>query len=217
MVAINESLLRECTGEGCGGDNDICTDSLVHHRNAENRAPVTRNHRSAPLLGRWMEQDPAQFINGANTYQFVNSSPVGNVDAEGTHVTLHGTGIADPSDIALKGAVNISGPQLEPWRGVASYDLSMSFNNVNGKVLIGNDTFHLHALAAGGTRAGGAPSLGRWMEQDPAQYINGANTYQFVNSSPLWVMLGRRSATGSPAPASRRSPPWRSPLGRMRL
>ncbi len=78
MVAINVILLPECTGEGCGGDNNICTDSRVHHRNAENRAPVTRNHRSAPILGRWMEQDPAQYINGANTYQFVDSSPVGN-------------------------------------------------------------------------------------------------------------------------------------------
>ena len=37
----------------------------------------------SPTLGRWMEQDPAQFINGANTYQFVDSSPVGNVDAQG--------------------------------------------------------------------------------------------------------------------------------------
>jgi RHS repeat-associated protein len=37
----------------------------------------------SPSLGRWMEQDPAQFINGANMYQFVNSSPVGNVDAQG--------------------------------------------------------------------------------------------------------------------------------------
>jgi RHS repeat-associated protein len=83
MVAINEVLLRECTGEECGGDNDICTDSRVHHRNAENRAPVTRNHRGAPNLGRWMEQDPAQYINGASTYQFVDSSPVGNVDAQG--------------------------------------------------------------------------------------------------------------------------------------
>jgi RHS repeat-associated protein len=83
MVAIDEILLRECTGEECGGDNDICTDSRIHHRGAENRAPVTRNHRSAPSLGRWMEQDPAQYINGANTYQFVDSSPVGNVDAAG--------------------------------------------------------------------------------------------------------------------------------------
>ena len=37
----------------------------------------------SPSLGRWKEQDPAQFINGANTYQFVEGSPVGNVDTEG--------------------------------------------------------------------------------------------------------------------------------------
>jgi RHS repeat-associated protein len=83
MVAINVILLPECTGEGCGGDNEICTDSRVHHHNAESRAPVTRNHRGAPSPGRWMEQDPTQYINGANTYQFANSSPVGTVDAEG--------------------------------------------------------------------------------------------------------------------------------------
>ena len=111
MVAINKILLPECTGEGCGGDTGTCTDSRVHLRNAQDRVPATRNHRRtqplvnnlyqgmtldavtglyddrardySPSLGRWMEQDPAQFINGANTYQFVNSSPVGNVDAQG--------------------------------------------------------------------------------------------------------------------------------------
>jgi hypothetical protein len=36
-----------------------------------------------------MEQDPAQYINGANTYQFVDSSPVGNVDAEGLAVAIN--------------------------------------------------------------------------------------------------------------------------------
>ncbi|MGC8561170.1 MAG: RHS repeat-associated core domain-containing protein [Phycisphaerae bacterium] len=39
----------------------------------------------SPSLGRWMEQDPAQYINGANTYQFVDSSPVGNVDGTGLY------------------------------------------------------------------------------------------------------------------------------------
>ena len=37
----------------------------------------------SPTLGRWISQDPLGYINGANTYQFVNSSPVGNVDAQG--------------------------------------------------------------------------------------------------------------------------------------
>ncbi len=49
-----------------------------------------RNRDYSPSLGRWMEQDPAQFINGANTYQFVDSSPVGNVDASRLQVFAYG-------------------------------------------------------------------------------------------------------------------------------
>jgi RHS repeat-associated protein len=56
-----------------------------------------RNCDYSPSLGRWMEQDPAQFINGANTYQFVNSSPVGNVDAEGlAGATVTGSAVPAP-------------------------------------------------------------------------------------------------------------------------
>ncbi len=51
--------------------------------------PVTglyyaRNRNYSPSLGRWISQDPAGYINGANTYQFVMSNPVGNVDPWGT-------------------------------------------------------------------------------------------------------------------------------------
>ena len=70
MVAINEILLPECTGEGCGGDNEISTDSRVHHRKAENRAPVTRNHRSAPTLGRWLTPDPIGYSGGIALYEY---------------------------------------------------------------------------------------------------------------------------------------------------
>jgi hypothetical protein len=83
MVGINEFPLPECTGEGCGGDNEICTDSRVHRRNAENRAPVTRNHRSAPRLGWWLTRDPIGYQGGINLYGYVESSPVGNADASG--------------------------------------------------------------------------------------------------------------------------------------
>jgi hypothetical protein len=50
MVAINKILLPVCTGEEFDGETDICTDSRIHHCNSENRAPVTRNHRSTPGL-----------------------------------------------------------------------------------------------------------------------------------------------------------------------
>ena len=50
--------------------------------------PVTglyyaRNRNYSPSLGRWINQDPAGYINGANSYQFVESNPVGNVDPWG--------------------------------------------------------------------------------------------------------------------------------------
>ncbi|MGC8553788.1 MAG: hypothetical protein ACP5O7_13155, partial [Phycisphaerae bacterium] len=60
--------------------------------------------------GRWMEQDPAQYINGANTHQFVDSSPVGNVDAWGLKTfkeTVTGTSAAISSVAADGTPVNI--------------------------------------------------------------------------------------------------------------
>lgn len=37
----------------------------------------------SPSLGTWTSQDPLSYINGANTYQFVMSDPVGGVDPSG--------------------------------------------------------------------------------------------------------------------------------------
>ncbi len=39
----------------------------------------------SPSLGTWISQDPLQYINGADTYQFVISDPVDRVDPEGTN------------------------------------------------------------------------------------------------------------------------------------
>jgi RHS repeat-associated protein len=50
--------------------------------------PVTglyyaRNRNYSPTLGRWINQDPAGYINGANTYQFVMSNPLNKLDPWG--------------------------------------------------------------------------------------------------------------------------------------
>ena len=82
MVAINKIPLPESNGEGCGGDTDVCTDGRVH-RNAENRAPTTRNRCRGVALGRWLTRDPIGYRSGINLYGYVNSSPVGSVDAGG--------------------------------------------------------------------------------------------------------------------------------------
>ena len=45
-----------------------------------------RNRNYSPTLGRWINQDPAGYINGANTYQFVMSNPVNRMDPSGLDV-----------------------------------------------------------------------------------------------------------------------------------
>ena len=45
-----------------------------------------RHRNYSPSLGTWTSQDPAGYINGANTYQFVMSNPVGSVDASGEFI-----------------------------------------------------------------------------------------------------------------------------------
>ena len=43
-----------------------------------------RNRNYSPPLGVWISQDPAVYINGANTYQMEGSSPTGRTDPQGT-------------------------------------------------------------------------------------------------------------------------------------
>jgi RHS repeat-associated protein len=90
--------------------------------------PVTglyyeRNRNYSPSLGVWTSQDPLRYVNGANTYQFVGSSPVGMVDPEGTipwyywvgagAVDLLGGGPEDPFGDAAAGLILEDGAQAE--------------------------------------------------------------------------------------------------------
>ncbi len=43
----------------------------------------TVNRDYEPVLGRWMEQGPAGYVDGASLYQFVDTSPAGTVDPSG--------------------------------------------------------------------------------------------------------------------------------------
>ena len=83
MVACAETLTAERKGKNLCARYEFYLESRGYRYDAETENYYVRNRYYSPSLGRWMEQDPAQYINGANTYQFVNSSPVGNVDAEG--------------------------------------------------------------------------------------------------------------------------------------
>ncbi len=51
-----------------------------------------RYRNYSPSLGTWISQDPLQYINGANTYQFVMSNPVVLVDPSGLSMIPLGQG-----------------------------------------------------------------------------------------------------------------------------
>ena len=107
MVALNEGLdeiAEEPTARsGCGAAEGAmtfppknqsnprsvpyCSDS--YFPGSDFSRHYARNRNYSPSPGRFITQDPLQFINGGNTYQFVMSNPVGNVDPWGLAVGHH--------------------------------------------------------------------------------------------------------------------------------
>ena len=79
---------------GISDDLSIDRCSLVFGRSAYHGMTLdqvtglyySRNRNYDPSLGRWINQYPLQYINGANTYQVVESNLVGNVDPLGLAV-----------------------------------------------------------------------------------------------------------------------------------
>ena len=85
------------TDQKCGSSDDLF---ITHYSLAIERCasqgmaldPVAglyyaRNRNYSPSLGRWINQDPAGYINGANRYQFELGGPSGTTDPSGTKTT----------------------------------------------------------------------------------------------------------------------------------
>jgi RHS repeat-associated protein len=101
--------------------------------------PVTglyyaRNRNYSPTLGRFISQDPLQYINGANTYQFVMGNPVNRVDPWGrVGVGVIGTGSAGGGLVVGGGATG----------------------SVGTGVFVGGSGVSTGGFASGGVAAGG--------------------------------------------------------------
>ena len=81
------------------GANDIIYCGYRYDAETENY--YVRNRYYSPTLGRWLTRDPIGYRGGINLYGYVDSSPVGNVDAEGASLWT-----------ALGGALGGLGSQL---------------------------------------------------------------------------------------------------------
>ena len=66
------------------GANDIIY--CGYRYDAETQNYYVRNRYYLPTLGRWLTRDPIGYQGGINLYEYVQSSPVGNVDAAGLGV-----------------------------------------------------------------------------------------------------------------------------------
>ena len=130
MVAINENSMHESEA------GRRRTQPPINHLyqgltlDAVTGLYYERNRDYSPSPGRWMEQDPAHYINGANTYQFVDSSPVGNVDPGGLKYTMTG-GDMDSLEHAVverlwsDGSTNGPGWTKEGAAAFVSYELNL--------------------------------------------------------------------------------------------
>ena len=163
----------------------------------------------SPSLGRWISQDPAGYVNGANAYQFVGGGPVTAVDPVGLSrypgpqppvwgpgkvtgrcptLTLTAIGSLDLGDIVVPGGVN-------PTDAV--------FNRVLQAVLAGLSTFSELGKAIAGitTELSGAGEWGElWhgravltMTQTGKCKCNGQVQWSrpsVTSSTPTWAEKG---------------------------
>ena len=112
MVACSETLTAERKGKKLCARCELYLENCGYRYNAETENYYVRNRYYSPPLGRWLTRDPIGYRGGINLYGYVNSSPVGNVDAEGLATYTLGTGVeaASPNSVGIKGSVDLDTP-----------------------------------------------------------------------------------------------------------
>ena len=105
MVACSETLTTEGKGKKLCARRALGVADRGYRYDAETENYYVRNRYYSPTLGRWLTRDPIGYQGGINLYGYVNSSPVGNVDAEGTQVYMYGVTVDNTP----------SPPQLQVW------------------------------------------------------------------------------------------------------
>ncbi len=91
-----------------------------------------RYRNYSPSLGTWISQDPLQYINGANTYQFVMSDPVGRVDPWGLDVVYNG--------MELGSTTPNPPPPSQTWNDAGPFSMASEWLTGGGASIIINGT-----------------------------------------------------------------------------
>ena len=66
-----------------------------------------RNRQDDPILGRWIQRDPAGYADCANLYQYVRDAPIIGVDPQGTRLqySYRGIWVSDDDDVSANRSV----------------------------------------------------------------------------------------------------------------
>ncbi len=91
-------------------ENKVRQGTRGYRYDAETQNYYVRNRYYLPTLGRWLTRDPIGYQGGINLYEYVQSSPVGNVDAAG--LTFLGQRRIVGDTFALRPAYRHSSPGL---------------------------------------------------------------------------------------------------------
>jgi len=112
----------------------------------------------SPILGRFLQRDPAGFVDAVNLYQYVDSDPVTRSDPYG----LQATGAAEPPAApstqptfvpirfpATPCDPSVNYPVTLPWQGAPMKQDGNVVDIVESCVLCGGDDTHFDASASG--------------------------------------------------------------------
>ena len=100
-----------------------------------------RNRNYSPSLAVWTSQDPAGYVNGANTYQFIESNPVDETDAAGLKfvIVAAGPNPAAPSAATIQKYRNWAKTMAKEVAGIPSAQFSAMVDH--GKVTLAGAKF----------------------------------------------------------------------------
>jgi RHS repeat-associated protein len=110
FTALSPGLISSASSSG--PDNPIGWDGYVF--NPESRSYAVRNRTYVPVLGRWVERDPAGYVDGQNLYEYGMSQPPVAQDAMGLQC---GGSCVGPHLLAdARGSSSNNDPTNPRWR-----------------------------------------------------------------------------------------------------
>ncbi len=108
-------------------ENKILKSGGRYNADAETQNYYVRNRYYLPTLGRWLTRDPIGYQGGINLYEYVQSSPVGNVDGEGLwrisrkgKATAVAISQAGDTIAGLAGEIHLNPAEWKKWSKVVS-------------------------------------------------------------------------------------------------